>query len=545
MSFKISKTPVSYFPESGDVARMNPIPERAKELRVSQGSVARASGIGRIDYEKVLSLRQTDISDFAKEMGIKGSLLAGNTKTDKERVDSGRLGVIKGLSLVPHYYPNFLNKAPLVKGTDRLADVDRVSFNTFAGRTKEEAAESSGVEKLSDLLNFCTGSSPYCRSSCLIFTGQNPISKEAANSKIRNTYSFLLEPELFVGLLRANLISFAQSSLKKDIDPVVRLNILSDIPWYEICPELLIEMADDFGVVWYDYTKLPFWKSKAYKDVEDILDLTFSFAGNNEKLCQEALNGGYRVATVFAPVNPDREAGVNTRTSFNEIVYLAKKSGLLRDGYLDMFGGSWELVDGDSSDYRIDDPAPSIVSLNFKQPSVGRKEGVAYKEYERLWEAIPEARQKFSKQFADPDKLGEFYSMIRRKDNFLKFLAETSGYAPDKDIGKELLEDIDVEDVFDIYDDYVDTLPRGGEKVPRGNPDWRGLGSSARKAGQYAQDSMREFVDGWQTARRNPLEIYKEDDPSEPMDEQTNVAMFPIEGTGLMVGPHVPTILDD
>lgn len=510
MSFRISKLPVAYFPESGEISRMNPIPERAVETKAgSGGPVGRSSGVGRIDYEYVLSMSSKEVSAFKESMGLKGSLLAGNTKTNKERVESGKVGVIKGLSLTPHFYPNFLNKAPLIKGTERLAYVNKHDFNTFDGRTQEGAAESSGVAKR-DLLTFCTHSSEYCRASCLIFTGQNPLTREAANSKVKNTYAFLYDPESFVGLLRSNIISFAKSTVKDGKDPVIRLNMLSDIPWYEICPELLVEMAEDYGVVWYDYTKTPFWNNPAYRQVEDILDLTFSFAGNNEKLCERALNAGYRVATVFAPANPERRAGVQTRTSFQEVSFLARRAGLLsEDGYLKMFGGEWEFVDGDSSDYRIDDPAASIVCLNFKEPSVSTK-GAEGERYKRLWEAIPEARAKFSRQMPDEDRQGELYAEAIRSKNFLRFLAEISDYAPDDKIGKDLLEDIDAEDLLEIYRDYLES--------------------------DYKPS---------RSARKNPLALYQEGDPSEPMDENTHVAMFPVENTGLLIGPHVPTLLDD
>jgi hypothetical protein len=45
--------------------------------------------------------------------------------------------------------------------------------------------------------------------------------------------------------------------------------------------------------------------------------------------------------------------------------------------------------------------------------------------------------------------------------------------------------------------------------------------------------------------RLNPETDFKPEDPSEPMDEDTVIAMAPIEGTDFLIGPHVPTILND
>jgi hypothetical protein len=504
MSF-ISKTPVTYYPTTGEVFRANPIPARAIKKEAESSDPMDASGIGRVDWDAVLSIKNKEIIEFAKTLGLKGSLLTKNAKTNKPREASGRLGEIAGLSLAPHYYPNFLNTAPIDEETGALQYVNREDFNTFRGRTPAEASEDSGVPK-ARLLNFCTRSSPYCRSSCLVFTGQNPLTKEAANSKINNTYAFLYNPELFVAKLRKDIISFSKSCQKKDLDPVVRLNMLSDLPWYSICPELLIECSEKYGTIWYDYTKLPFWRNRDYLNVAGILDLTFSFSGANEKACKEALEHGYRVAVVFAAADPNRPAHAQARTTFREVFKLGRDSGLIdRDGYMDLFdtGEPVPFINGDKSDYRIDDPSPSIVCLNFKQPSVKAK-GI----YKRLWEAIPEARSRFSKQIEDPRNIGAIYSKALRSRNFVKEMAAQHGYADPKEF--DIQEEMDFDETLEAYADYLEK-----NKI-----------------------------------KKNPLSLVEEpsvvqDDPSVSVTEETSLDMFPVKGTKLLVGPHVPTVLDD
>ena len=186
--------------------------------------------------------------------------------------------------------------------------------------------------------------------------------------------------------------------------------------------------------------------------------MTFSYSGANDAACVDALNHGYRVATVFAPILDRRQAGLKTRTTFREVEYLAKEAGMLNNaGEISLFEGEWPFVDGDSSDYRIDDPAPSIVCLNFKQPSLGRYD----RAYARLWEAIPEARQRFSKRMEDPLRKGEVYSLAIRSKNFLLRFASDRGYEPvarTTDKGK-LVYDTPPDFDIDAFGEVVDFHP--------------------------------------------------------------------------------------
>lgn len=392
---RISPETVLFHPETGDVEpfheapETNPVPARALARRKgaktenTPDAAAARSGIGTIDWRTVQHCSPKDIQSFKQQFNIK-SLLEGNTKTSKPR-PTGRLGKIAGLTLAPHFYPNLLE---VVERNGRLIPFDKDIFNSFNGATADTALEwlqqhdvpresfinAKRDVALGSMLDFCVGSSKACRQTCLVYSGQNPSTKEAPISKMKHTLAFLSNPELFVALLSQQILNKAKRARSDGYDLVVRLNMLSDIPWYLVCPEMLEEAAE-YGVAFYDYTKVPFWNDPAYQRVADILDLTFSYSGANEKECREALNSNVRVAAAFAPANPERPASIAHRTSWQELL-LALRTGGLRGGsrrgvpHIDLFGGSWPLVDGDESDYRMDDPAPSVVALNFKAPNL-------------------------------------------------------------------------------------------------------------------------------------------------------------------------------
>jgi hypothetical protein len=471
VSHIFDREPIMYFPETGEMHRMNPVPERAKKSRLAVVGAEKnllQTGLERLDWGEVKRVSPAKVRKFLEAYKITGDLpgtiLAGNYKTNKPRVSTGRQGKIAGLNLMPHYYPNILNLPqmdPLAwnfqevedeEGEEAIEEGDspdaspelrtarkkkeeiRRLFNSFNGKSAATAAASAKLPQ-KNMLNFCAGSSEYCRSTCLILTGNHTSAFETSQKKLKLTNAFLSDPVMFVAALNQALRIFSCTCEGSDYDAVVRLNMLSDIPWYSLCPELFEEHD---SIAFYDYTKLPFWRSEDYHRVAKNLDLTFSYSGDNEKLCEEALQNGYRIAAVFASADPKRlgAPGGASRTTFKEVV---GTSGLVdENSYMSIFGGKWLAIDGDESDYRIDDPPGSIVCLNFKAPNVKlqwepkdqRKldkllkkqeaEGLTEKEqdalenlfrqqadiqaYSGLAEALPEARRKFSVMVAKGEK---------------------------------------------------------------------------------------------------------------------------------------------
>lgn len=439
--------PVLFDPYTGEVTQENPIPERATTQRRAMPSANKAAdlaGLGRVEWDDVQAYiddwkkrgKQSALAAFVRHFrltsevqgpaSIRDCFYAQNEKTAKPRVQTGRKGQIVGLSLFPHFYPNLLNAVPDVfLDENGVVDVPqykeespayeyyseigselRTFFNGFDGGKPSSIEPQTGVPP-SEQLNFCVGSSEACRTTCLVLTGNNPASTPAVAKKANLTQALLSNPALFIAGLYVGMDQLStylskpqrtKEGVQPPADVVVRLNMLSDIPWYAVCPELLEKLADPrrgpARVYWYDYTKVPFWRSEEYQRLGarvglrpgEVLDLTFSFSGaqNNTRLCQEALAlrdaalgypQGVRIAMAFAPANPERRATVEKRTTWDEIVRVGAQSGLIkargRQVYVDLPEiGLHPLVDGDSDDYRIDDPGGCIVALNFKEPAI-------------------------------------------------------------------------------------------------------------------------------------------------------------------------------
>lgn len=483
---------LDYYPATGDIRRSltpNPIPERAVEERAGvRGSkltlaekAAARSGVLRVNWDKVMDLTQNQkrlVSQFKSDFQL-GNLLAINAKTDKPRQSTNRYGLIKGMNLSPHYYPNLLNVCP-VDGEGHLQSVPRQAFFGFDGTNEEtvlETVNGPGAKldmKGDSLLSFCTGSSSYCRSTCLVTTGQHATGQKAGFSKMKATFAFLSEPEMFVALLHRQLNAFAKQMAEKQYDAVVRLNMLSDLPWYSMCPELFKahgpkpELPPEKEALtrcfMYDYTKNLFWRTKEYNDLvtEDregnivhLLDLTFSYSGENQKQCVEALKNGHRVAAVFAPEDKSRRAIVDRRTTWRELLM----SGLIsREGrgknekdYIDgalaeQFGGNWQIVDGDKSDYRIDDPPNCIVALNFKESVI--RDDIA----PHLGAAIKAARGTFA--ISAPDIGGRGIKYIRLRARRLWREVFPSGANMDRD-------SFEPEELERLAEEYEALAPRG------------------------------------------------------------------------------------
>lgn len=115
----------------------------------------------------------------------------------------------------------------------------------------------------------------------------------------------------------------------------VRLNVLSDLPWELIWPELFERLGD---VCFYDYTKV------AGREPPPNYDLTFSYSGTNWRLSESELAAGRRCAVVF----------------------FADRAGK-------RFPETWRgyrVVPGDDHDIRPLDPPGVVVGLNYKTPNV-------------------------------------------------------------------------------------------------------------------------------------------------------------------------------
>lgn len=187
-----------------------------------------------------------------------------------------------------------------------------------------------------DSINLCVGSNSACRKTCLVYSGRNPLADKLVPTKLSRTESLLREPVAWVRMYLDSISLHREECIRKGIDCYVRPNVLSDIPWEVIAPEVFHLFPD---VSFYDYTKV-FGREPGASNY----DLTFSFSGTNALQCQREMDRGIRVAAVF---------------------WLQNKEDKLTD--LTFMGQP--VIDGDEHDFRPLDPPASVIGLKFKVPN--------------------------------------------------------------------------------------------------------------------------------------------------------------------------------
>ena len=143
----------------------------------------------------------------------------------------------------------------------------------------------------------CPWRSPECESACLGKTAGRSRFSNVQEARIAKTKYLMQQPYEFFRQLYAELQA---ASVKHSFKFAFRSNVLSDIPWESIAPEIY-----DFAEWNYDYTK-------SFKRAMDSLrhpspvHLTLSYSGHNYEDCIMYLNAGGNVAVVFAGDLPER-----------------------------------------------------------------------------------------------------------------------------------------------------------------------------------------------------------------------------------------------
>jgi hypothetical protein len=176
----------------------------------------------------------------------------------------------------------------------------------------------------------CPFASPGCAAAC--FAGYDrlawPKNKRVA---VARTRLLAHDPKRFFDVLAADLAREVARAARLGVRLVCRLNVVSDVPFEQECPELFTRFP---GVQFMDYTK----------DVQRVLSpsrpgnyhLTFSRSERNESDCLRVLESGGNVTVVFrAPPFPPTFWG-------------------------------YPVIDGDQNDLRFLDPGPCIVGLKAK-----------------------------------------------------------------------------------------------------------------------------------------------------------------------------------
>ena len=190
----------------------------------------------------------------------------------------------------------------------------------------------------------CPMASKGCRAACL-HTAGNPVymaGKERA--RIARTRMHFQARELFLACLVIEIEALVRKARKLNMEPAVRLNATSDIPWERVRVQGHRNIMEMFPEVqFYDYTK-----RFNRRDLPSNYHLTFSLAEDNDADAMEAFHRGMNVAVVF-----DVDEGEPLPATY---------------------GGS-PVIDGDEHDFRPLDPRGVIVGLRAKGDAIGDKSG--------------------------------------------------------------------------------------------------------------------------------------------------------------------------
>lgn len=150
--------------------------------------------------------------------------------------------------------------------------------------------------------NLCPGATLGCLLSCLYTAGHGSFTVTQI-SRIARTLYFLRHQKQFLEQLERELLAFFRLAKRHGLNPAVRLNLTSDLPWESIKTASGESIPEKFGhIQFYDYTKVAGRMSRfLIGDFPGNYHLTFSRAetAESERLALSFLASGGNVAAVF------------------------------------------------------------------------------------------------------------------------------------------------------------------------------------------------------------------------------------------------------
>ena len=203
----------------------------------------------------------------------------------------------------------------------------------------------------------CPQASAGCAAACL-HTAGNPayMAQKDASRKVKTQAYFKARPA-FLALLAFEIAAHARKAHKANMEPGIRLNATSDLPWetrkvtltYDDGSTAEVGLMDMFPEVsFYDYTKVT---KRAIAWAEGRMPvnyhLTFSRTEGNEDDVIRVLRAGGHVAVVMSATLYKASLANPTHT------YSA-------------WAPQTVTIDGDAHDYRPADPKGCIVALKAK-----------------------------------------------------------------------------------------------------------------------------------------------------------------------------------
>jgi len=200
----------------------------------------------------------------------------------------------------------------------------------------------------------CPFASKACRAACLYRSGLAKVEDFAGKDtikkcRINRTKLFFEEREFFMDWVVAEIEAASAKAERDGFAYSVRLNGTTDIQWENVEVQGFANIFERFpNIQFYDYTKgvermkLMATSKTTPKGYIPNYHLTFSFTGegHNVQDCMNVLASGYNVAVVF-----DVKKGQPLPS---------KMAG-------------FDVIDGDLTDYRPNDPEGVWVGLRFKE----------------------------------------------------------------------------------------------------------------------------------------------------------------------------------
>jgi hypothetical protein len=244
---------------------------------------------------------------------------------------------------------NGLTNAKLSKLADRIES----SILYFAaGPSADEADGRKGKAR-----DVCPWKTVACYLSCLVTAGRG-LCPNVVEARIKRTLMFLNERPAFIERVTYELELLARRSLRKGYQAVCRLNGTSDIPWERVAPQWFESHPE---IQFYDYTKSPNRMREFLSQTRWPSNYHLTFSRSEEmptSLIQELVALGGNVAVVF---------------------------DVKREHSLPYTWHGMRVIDGDTSDWRFNDPEGVIVGLRAKGKAKQDTSGFVVSDYDRTY----------------------------------------------------------------------------------------------------------------------------------------------------------------
>jgi hypothetical protein len=216
---------------------------------------------------------------------------------------------------------------------------------------------------LSGVINLCGHSTDGCVSGCLNKAGLGQFDN-IQQARIKRTRFFVSNREAYWRRLVYELMMVLADAEYDDLDPVARLNGVSDLPWERMRVQYgnvdaknIMQMFPQ--IQFYDYTKYP-ERLRPEATLPSNYHLTYSYSEGLDAESKRALDAGRNVAAVMRSPSGN---GSYAKWRISRPTEWA-------------FGGTtYPVIDGTEHDLRFLDPKGVVVGLRPLGPAVNDTTG--------------------------------------------------------------------------------------------------------------------------------------------------------------------------